>query len=64
MDPPLTPLIKITHDDKLDKNFVKIKLRRYLTSENLGLYEFKIDLFENDNTEEFLLFIRNFNMTL
>ena len=33
-------------------------------SENLDLYEFKMALFDNGKPEEFLLFIRNFNMTL
>ena len=28
------------------------------------LYEFKISLFDNGDPEEFLLFVRNFNMTL
>ena len=28
------------------------------------LYEFKISLVDNGETEEFLLFVRNFNMTL
>ena len=28
------------------------------------LYEFKMSVFDNGETEEFLLFIRNFNMTL
>ena len=41
MDPPPIPLIKIKHDDKLEKDFVKIKLHRDLTSENSDLYEFK-----------------------
>ena len=27
-------------------------------------YEFKMDLFDNSEPEEFLFFIRNFNMTL
>ena len=43
MDPPPIPLIKIKHDDKSDKYFIKLKLRRYLTSDKLDLYEFKID---------------------
>ena len=30
----------------------------------MDLYEFKMDLFDNGETEEFLLFIRNFQMTL
>ena len=37
MEPPLIPLIKTKNDDKLDKYFVKIKLRRYPTSGKLYL---------------------------
>ena len=33
-------------------------------SEKLDLYEFKIALFDNSKSEEFLLFIRNLNMAL
>ena len=58
------PLIKSDNDDKLDKAFVKIKLRRDSTSKKSYLYERKTVLFGNVNPEEFLLFIRNFNMTL
>ena len=36
----------------------------YPTSENSELYEFKMALFDKSEPEEFLLFIRNFNMTL
>ena len=64
VDPPPTLLIKIKHGDKPDKDFVNIKFLRYQTSENSDLYEFKMVLFDNDEPEEFLLFIRNFNMTL
>ena len=53
MEPPLRPLIKSKHDDKLDKDFVKLKLRRDLTSEKLDIYEFKMALFGNGETEEF-----------
>ena len=64
VDPPLTPLIKINLDDNSDKYFIKLKLCRDLTSARLDLYDFKIDLFENGNTEEFLFFICNFIMTI
>ena len=39
---PLIPLIKGKNDDKSDKYFVKIKLRRDSTSEKLDFYELKI----------------------
>ena len=62
--PPTIPLSKENHDGKSEKYFVKIKLRRYPTSSMSELYEFKMSLFENGKPEEFLLFVRNFNMTL
>ena len=62
VEPPLISLIKINNDEKLDKYFVQIKLRRDPTSENLDLYELKMALFDNGDHEELFLFIRNFNM--
>ena len=47
----------------MGKYIVKIKLRGYLESENSDLYEFKMALFDNGNSEEFLLFIWDYNMT-
>ena len=47
VEPPLTPLIKSKPDVKSDKDFVKLKLRRDMTSRKSDLYEFKIALFEN-----------------
>ena len=64
MEQPTTPLIKSKHDDKSENNVVNIKLRWDPTSEKLGLYEFEMALFDISNPEEFLLFVRNFNMTL
>ena len=64
METPPTPLIKSKHDDKLEKYFVNIQLRRYPTSEKSDLYEFKIAVSNNGDPEEFLLFIHYFNMTL
>ena len=64
MDPPPIPLIRINNDDKSYKDFVKIELCRDTTSENLDFYEFKMALFGNGDSEEFLLFICNFNMTI
>ena len=64
VEPPLTPLIKIKHDGKSDKDFIKPKLRRYPTSKNSDLYEFKMAVFENGKREEFLMLFCNFNMTL
>ena len=42
----------------------KIKLRRYPTSEKSDLYELEMTLFDNGETDQFLLFVRNFQMTL
>ena len=64
MDPPPNPLIKSKNNEKWDKDCVKIKFRRAKTSQKLDLYEFKIALFDNGEPKEFLLSIRNLNMTL
>ena len=64
VDPRHTPLIKINHDDKSGKDFVKLNLCRDPTSGKLDPYEFTMALFDNGNPEEFLLFFFNFNMTL
>ena len=40
VEPPPTPLIKSKHNDKLEMDFVILKLRRDPTSENLDLYGF------------------------
>ena len=47
LEPPPIPLIQETHDGKLDKDFVKHKLRGDPTSSTLDLYELKMSLFEN-----------------
>ena len=64
VDPPQIPLIKEKYDGKSDRYFVKLKLRRDPTLPTSDLYELKISLFDNGEPEEFLLFVRNFNMTL
>ena len=61
--PPI-PLIKNNHNHKSDKDLVKIKLCRYPTSSSSDLYKFKMDMFDNGEPEEFLLFLQNFNITL
>ena len=57
VEPPPIPLIKIKHDDKSDKDLVKLKFCRDLTSEKSDLYEFKMALFENGGPED-LFFVR------
>ena len=64
VEPLPIPLIKENHDGKPDNFFVKLKLHRYPASSMSDLYEFKMSLFGNGEPEEFLLFVRNFNMTL
>ena len=64
MDPPLIPLIKSENYEKSDKYCVKIKLLRDPTSQKSDLHELKMAFFDNGEPEEFLLFIRNFNMNL
>ena len=64
VEPALIPLITSKNDEKSDKDFVKIRLRRDPTSEKLYLYQLKMALFDNGDPEEFLLFILNFNMTI
>ena len=51
--PPPIPPVKINHNDKSDKYFVELKLRRDPTSDKLDLYDFKMSLFENVDPEEF-----------
>ena len=48
----------------MDKYGVKMKLHRDPTSEKSDLFEFKMDLFDNINPEDFLLFVQNFQMYL
>ena len=51
VEPLLIPLIKGKYNGKSDKDFVKLKLRRYPTSSMSNLYEFKMSLFDNGNPE-------------
>ena len=64
IEPPSISLIKEKHNGKSEKVFVRIKLRRDPTSPTSDLYEFKIYFSDNGEPEEYLLFVRNFNMTL
>ena len=64
VEPPPILLIKSKNDTKSGKYCVKIKLRRDHTLEQSGLYYFKMDLFDNVKTEEFLLLVQNFKNTL
>ena len=64
VQPPPGPLIKIKNGEKSDKVFVIIKLRRDTMSEKSDLYEFKMDLFDNREHEQFLMCVRNFTMII
>ena len=64
MKSPRILRIKSMNNDRSDKYCVQIKLRRDMMSQNSDLYENKMALFDNGDPEEFLLFIRNFNMFL
>ena len=52
VETPLTSLLNIKHDDKYNKYFVKLKLRRNLTSVTWDLYEINMALFDNENLED------------
>ena len=64
VNPPLIMLFKSKNDTKSDKYCVKIKLRKDPMWEKLYIYEFKMALFGSGKTEEFLLFICNFQMLM
>ena len=57
------PPIKRNNDDKLDEDFFKIKLSRDPKSEKLDLFEFKMELFDKGDPEEFLFFYLEFQHT-
>ena len=61
---PLIPLVKGKYDGKPEKYFIKLKLRRYPTSIMSNLNKFMMSLFDNGETEEFLLFMHNFNINI
>ena len=64
VEPPLIPLGTSKNDDKMEKYCVNIKLRRDTMSQKSDLYEFKMTSFYNSYPEEFLLFIRYFNINI
>ena len=64
LEPPPIPLINETSTGKSDGYYVKLKLCRYHTSGTLDSYEFRMSLFDRGKTEDFILFIQNFQMTL
>ena len=39
-------------------------MRRYATTSTLGVYEFNLSLFDHDNPEDFLLFLRKLNTNI
>ena len=64
VEPPPILLIRKTYNGKSDRDDLKLKLCIYPTSSMSDLYEFSMSLFEHGEPEEFLLFMRNFQMTL
>ena len=64
VEPLQIPIIKETCVGKSDKCFIKMKFRRDPTSITPDLYEFSMSIFDDGDPEEFLLLMRNFNMTL
>ena len=64
VEPLPIPLIQEKYNGKSDNDIFLIKLRGDPTLSTSDLYEFKISLFDNGESEEFLLFVRNINTTL
>ena len=64
LEPPPIPPIKETCNGKSEKDFVKLKLRRYPMFSTSDLYRFKMSVYDHVKPEEFLLFMRNFNMNI
>ena len=64
VEPPTIPLIKETPTGNSYGDYVKLKLCRDPTSSTLDLYGFRMSLFDHGDPGEFLLFVRNFKMTL
>ena len=64
VEPLPIPLIKEMYYGKSDKDLIKLKFCRDPKSSTSYLYEFKMSLFDHGDLEDFLLFIRNFNMNL
>ena len=64
VEPPLKHRTKGKYDGKSDKDFVKMRLCRDTMESTSDLYDINMYLFDNVQPEEFLLFLRNFNMTL
>ena len=64
VEPPRIPLIKETPTGKSDVDYVKLELCIDPTSSTLDLYEFRVSLFYHVETEEFILFVWDFQMTL
>ena len=61
--PPIT-FIKSNNDLKTERYHVEIKLCGNTTSDKLDRYGFKMALFDNDDPEKFLLFMKIFNFAI
>ena len=58
VDPTPITLIKSKHNDKSEKDFVKLKLCRDQNSSKLDLYELKIALFGKSEPEQFFVYFK------
>ena len=64
MKPSTIPLIKNKLDTKLQRNCVDIKFPRNTMPGKSDMYELKMALLDNVESEEFLLFQQNYEMML
>ena len=58
------PLVKEMSTGKSYWDYVKLNLCGYPTSSTLDPYKFRMFLFDHGKPEEFLLFVKNFQMNL
>ena len=64
VEPPTITLIKETSTGTSDGDYAKLNMHRDPTSSTSDIYEFRMSLFDQDDPEDFLLFVRNLQMTL
>ena len=64
VEPPPIPLVKEMSTSKSYGDYVKLKLLRDPMSSTSDLYELRMSSFEHGGPEEFIFFVRNFQMTL
>ena len=47
IDPPPIPLTKAETEEEIERNIIKVKMRRNLSSDTSETYELKMDTFDN-----------------